>query len=192
MTDTETKRRARVAVANQIRRGERPTANSLPCVDCGHVYKHGALRHEYDHHNGYGPGHETEVEVVCRTCHDDRGKARKEHRGRAPVGPLGAQVGFRPTLEESARIDALRAKNVGHVSRSAIVVAAFRMGLDALDASPPALPPACGRTTLRGRGMIRLEPDDIAQIERLATKWSGSFPAVCLALIREQLKIESP
>lgn len=36
------------------------------------------LRHEYDHHLGYGAAHHEHVEAVCSRCHHRRAEERKE------------------------------------------------------------------------------------------------------------------
>lgn len=54
-----------------------PAPNSLPCVDCGHVWTKGERRHEYDHHLGYAAEHHEDVESVCTTCHHTRENLRR-------------------------------------------------------------------------------------------------------------------
>ena len=71
------KRQARQRINVQVRTGKRPRPNSLPCVDCGHVWAEGERRHEYDHYLGYGAAHHYDVEPVCSTCH----AAREWNRG---------------------------------------------------------------------------------------------------------------
>ena len=68
---------ARQRINVEVRSGRRPRPNALPCTDCGHVWKPGERRHEYDHHHGYGADHHYCVEPVCTTCH----AAREQHRG---------------------------------------------------------------------------------------------------------------
>ena len=64
------KAQARRSINTAIRWGKMPHPNSLPCVDCGHVWAQGsARRHEYDHTNGYGALFHRVVEVVCQGCH---------------------------------------------------------------------------------------------------------------------------
>jgi integrase/recombinase XerD len=63
---------ARRAVHEHVRRGLLPHPNTLPCVDCGHVWKEGARRHEYDHFKGYEAAHHLDVEAVCTLCHSAR------------------------------------------------------------------------------------------------------------------------
>lgn len=72
---------ARIAVNVEVRFGRLPRPNTLPCTDCGHIWKPGERRHEYDHHNGYAPEHYLDVEPVCTTCHArrDSSKMRQTH-----------------------------------------------------------------------------------------------------------------
>lgn len=59
-------------VSNKVKKGEFPHPNTIPCSDCGHVWKSGERRHEYDHHNGYDEKHIFDVECVCSSCHNAR------------------------------------------------------------------------------------------------------------------------
>lgn len=68
---------ARQRINVEVRTGRRPHPNTLPCVDCGHVWKPGERRHEYDHHLGYAPEHHLDVEPVCTTCHALRDSPKK-------------------------------------------------------------------------------------------------------------------
>jgi hypothetical protein len=72
---------ARQRINVEVRTGQRPHPNSLPCVDCGHVWSEGERRHEYDHHKGYAAEHHYDVEPVCTTCHTarDSAKAHQTH-----------------------------------------------------------------------------------------------------------------
>ncbi len=54
-----------------------PAPNDLPCTDCGHVYREGGKRHEYDHYNGYGAAHHEDVEAACSGCHYERERSRR-------------------------------------------------------------------------------------------------------------------
>lgn len=64
------KEQARQKINLEVRSGRLPHPHTLPCVDCGHVWKpHSKRRHEYDHHRGYGAEDHLSVEVVCRACH---------------------------------------------------------------------------------------------------------------------------
>ena len=76
MSRDPNKLRARQVVNAQVRSGSRPHPNSLPCVDCGHVWKKGERRHEYDHFKGYAAKHHLDVEPVCTTCHAARDGAK--------------------------------------------------------------------------------------------------------------------
>lgn len=67
---------ARQRINVEVRTGRRPHPNSLPCVDCGHSWKEGERRHEYDHYLGYASHNHYSVEPVCTTCHH----AREENR----------------------------------------------------------------------------------------------------------------
>ena len=72
------KKQARQRINVDVRTGRRPHPNTLPCVDCGHIWKPGERRHEYDHYLGYDADHHQDVEVVCTTCH----ARRDSHKGR--------------------------------------------------------------------------------------------------------------
>jgi len=58
-----------------------PHPNELPCTDCGHIFKKGGRRHEYDHHKGYAAQHHEDVEPVCSMCHAtrDSSKSKQTH-----------------------------------------------------------------------------------------------------------------
>lgn len=71
------KRQARASINRNVRTGLLPVANTVPCVDCGHVYTPGSKRrHEYGHHYGYSSGKHLTAEVVCLACHFLREGAR--------------------------------------------------------------------------------------------------------------------
>ena len=70
------KEQARQRINVEVRTGRRPHPNTLPCVDCGHVWSEGERRHEYDHHKGYAAAHHLDVVAVCTTCHAQRDGAR--------------------------------------------------------------------------------------------------------------------
>lgn len=74
------KEKARYAVNLAVRYGRLPKPNALPCVDCGHEWKEGERRQEYDHHEGYALEHHLTVEPVCTLCHADREKERRDGR----------------------------------------------------------------------------------------------------------------
>lgn len=65
--------KARSKIDIQIRKGERPSAKALACVDCAQPAAH------YDHARGYEPPNDTYVEPVCHRCHGLRSRARGEH-----------------------------------------------------------------------------------------------------------------
>lgn len=66
------KAQARQRINVLVRTGKIPHPNTLPCVDCGHVWSNGQRRHEYDHHRGYAAAHHYDVQVVCTDCHAKR------------------------------------------------------------------------------------------------------------------------
>ena len=72
------KQQARQRINVLVRSGRLTRPNSLPCADCGHVWKPGERRHEYDHHLGYGRFHHYDVEPVCSICHNRRAEERGE------------------------------------------------------------------------------------------------------------------
>jgi len=72
------KKQARQRINVEVRTGHRPHPNTIACVDCGHEWKAGERRHEYDHHKGYAPEHHLDVEPVCTVCHRKRVDARGE------------------------------------------------------------------------------------------------------------------
>lgn len=43
--------------------------NALSCVDCGHQWRPGGRRHEYDHYLGYAAENHEHVQPVCSRCH---------------------------------------------------------------------------------------------------------------------------
>lgn len=75
------KKQARQRINVEVRTGRRKHPNDLPCVDCGHIWREGERRHEYDHHLGYGADHHYDVEPVCTECHSKRdgAKANQTH-----------------------------------------------------------------------------------------------------------------
>lgn len=84
------KKQARQRINVLVRTGRLAHPNTMPCVDCGHVWTHGERRHEYDHHLGYGAAHHLDVQVVCTICQ----RARSMRRGEISVVKLrrAAQV----------------------------------------------------------------------------------------------------
>ena len=75
------KKQARQRINVLVRTGKIAHPNTIPCVDCGHVYADGERRHEYDHHLGYAAEHHYSVQSVCTTCHAkrDNSKANQTH-----------------------------------------------------------------------------------------------------------------
>lgn len=75
------KAQARQRINVEVRTGRRHHPNTLPCMDCGHVWSEGERRHEYHHHNGYGPDHHYDVIPLCTECHASRdgAKAQQTH-----------------------------------------------------------------------------------------------------------------
>ncbi len=71
------KKQARQRINVLVRTGRLAHPNDLPCRDCGHAWKPGERRHEYDHHRGYAAAHHYDVEPVCTTCHAKRDSSRK-------------------------------------------------------------------------------------------------------------------
>jgi hypothetical protein len=69
---------ARQRINVEVRTGRRPRPNTIPCVDCGHVWKAGERRHEYDHHLGYKAEHHYDVQAVCTRCQRARSVKRGE------------------------------------------------------------------------------------------------------------------
>ena len=70
------KKRARWVISNLIKLGRLPHPDALPCADCGHVWRRGESRHEYDHHLGYDLVHHADVQPVCSHCHHAREAGR--------------------------------------------------------------------------------------------------------------------
>lgn len=91
------RKQARQRINVEVRTGRRPRPNTLPCVDCGHVWAEGERRHEYDHHLGYAPEHHLTVEPVCTTCHArrarERGEIRQTRGARGRYATTGGDVG---------------------------------------------------------------------------------------------------
>jgi len=64
-----------------------PRPNDIPCHDCGHIWKEGERRHEYDHYLGYAAEYHEHVQVVCTLCHAAREKKlRQKERQRNKLG----------------------------------------------------------------------------------------------------------
>ena len=79
------KAQARQRINVEVRTGRRPRPNTLPCTDCGHVWKPGERRHEYDHYLGYAAEHHYDVQPVCTLCHHKR----DNKRSKAEICPNG-------------------------------------------------------------------------------------------------------
>jgi len=45
---------------------------SLPCSDCGHIWRPRGPCHEYHHHLGYAAKHHEDVIALCSKCHGAR------------------------------------------------------------------------------------------------------------------------
>lgn len=70
------KQQARNRVNREIRKGNLPHAQTVPCTDCGHI-GHNRL-HEYDHYLGYAAINHLVVECVCVPCHNRREQQRRK------------------------------------------------------------------------------------------------------------------
>jgi hypothetical protein len=74
------KRQARSRVNFLVTAGRLPDPNTVACTDCGHAWRKGERRHEYDHYLGYGAAHQLDVQAVCTTCHARRSEQRGESK----------------------------------------------------------------------------------------------------------------
>lgn len=113
------KRQARRRINVEVREGRRPHPNTLPCVDCGHVWQVGERRHEYDHHLGYAAAHHYDVVPVCTICHAARdGKAGRSHCSRGheftPDNTYFPKGGGRVCRECHREHDRLRVRPPGY------------------------------------------------------------------------------
>ena len=72
------KLQARQRINVEVRSGRRQHPNELPCASCGHVWKTGDKRHEYDHHKGYSAKFHYVVQSLCTVCHAAVCRQRKE------------------------------------------------------------------------------------------------------------------
>lgn len=70
------KLQARKRINQEVRIGNLPNPNDLPCTDCGHIGND--KRHEYDHYLGYSKEHFFDVKPVCSRCHKHRARVRGE------------------------------------------------------------------------------------------------------------------
>ena len=99
------KKQARKRIEVDIRNGWLAHPNTMPCTDCGRVWKPGDYRHTYDHYLGYGAQHHRDVQPVCVQCHSDRDNplAKKTHcvRGHefTPENTYVTKRGFRNCME---------------------------------------------------------------------------------------------
>lgn len=66
---TGDKVQARQRINVLVRTGRMPHPSEIPCVMCGHVWKIGGRRHEYDHYMGYESEFHYTVRSLCSTCH---------------------------------------------------------------------------------------------------------------------------
>lgn len=75
--DTANHKKARAYVNAKVKARSLAHPNTLPCVVCGHVWRKGERRHEYDHTHDYNdPKNWGRVESVCTTCHHERTEKR--------------------------------------------------------------------------------------------------------------------
>jgi hypothetical protein len=56
---------------------QRPHPNTVPCVDCGHIWFEGERRHHYVDGDGAISDHD-DAFVVCILCHQKRRRPRPE------------------------------------------------------------------------------------------------------------------
>ena len=75
------KKQARRRINYFVEAGLFPSANDLPCFDCGHIWNIGECRHEYDHYLGYAAKHHEHVQAVCSRCHHKRTREQKPPGG---------------------------------------------------------------------------------------------------------------
>jgi hypothetical protein len=93
---------ARRKVNAEVRYGKRPHPNTLPCATCGHVWKEGERRHEYDHTLPLDkPENWTVVQAVCTTCHHGHTGERAEEDAVVTAVKRGPQA----TGERQSRIE---------------------------------------------------------------------------------------
>lgn len=71
------KDQARQRVNYLVAKRRLPPPNTLPCTDCGHVWREGGPRHEYDHYLRYTADHQRDVQAVCKPCHVAREQVRR-------------------------------------------------------------------------------------------------------------------
>lgn len=76
--DTSNHRKARAFINAKVKARSMAHPNTLPCVDCGHIWAKGERRHEYDHTHDYDDQTTWHlVESVCTTCHHKRTERRE-------------------------------------------------------------------------------------------------------------------
>ena len=86
------KKQARHLINMEVQGGRRPHPNALPCADCGHIWRPGERRHEYDHYKGYAAENHCEVQPVCTLCHHRRAREERMHaRKRDAMGRFNGQ-----------------------------------------------------------------------------------------------------
>lgn len=94
---------ARQRINVEVRTGRRPHPNALPCAGCGHVWREGERRHEYDHHLGYAAAHHGDV-ASCASTRFGRCPAlaptRATSSGGSPVS-MAAVVGCKASVAKS-------------------------------------------------------------------------------------------
>lgn len=92
VTRSRRRLRARSRVAARVRSGALPSPSSLPCADCGRRRRPEDPPHEYDHRS-YRRGSALAVDAVCRSCHLERGRRRREGAARCCRRCGAASVG---------------------------------------------------------------------------------------------------
>jgi hypothetical protein len=60
---------ARARVHLEVHNGRMPSADNVPCTQCGHIWKTADPHHHYHHHRGYDTEHHLDVIVLCASCH---------------------------------------------------------------------------------------------------------------------------
>ena len=71
------KRQAKRRINYFVEAGLLPSPNSLPCSDCGHIWRPRGWRHEYHHDRGYAAEHHEHVIALCSRCHHRRHDGRQ-------------------------------------------------------------------------------------------------------------------
>ena len=70
------KKQARYRVNREVHKGNLPHAQTVACIDCGHVGSD--KKHHYDHYLGYAGINHLAVECVCVSCHQKRERQRNQ------------------------------------------------------------------------------------------------------------------